>query len=50
MHHDQTDVRERVARLEQEAAEIRQFQAELSKRLEFIERMFAAQQDEGTKR
>lgn len=49
LHHDQADVKERVARLEQEAAEIRRFQTELAERLESIERMFAAQHDEDNK-
>ena len=49
LHHDQADVKERVARLENEAAEIRRFQAELAERLESIERMYAAQQDEDNK-
>ena len=49
LHHDQTDIKERVSRLEQEAADIRRFQSELSERLETIERIFAAQQDEDTR-
>ena len=49
LHHDQADVKERVVRLEHEAAEIRRFQAELAERLESIERMFAVQQDGGNK-
>ena len=50
LHHDQADVKERVARLEQEAAEIRRFQTELAERLANIERMYAAQQEEGDRR
>ncbi len=42
LHHDQADVKERVARLEQEAAEIRRFQAELADRLTAVEQMYAA--------
>ena len=49
LHHDQTDVRERIAWLELEAAEIRRFQAELAERLAFIERMYAFHQDKGNR-
>ena len=45
LHHDQADISERVARLEQEAADIRRFRGELAERLETIERILAAQQD-----
>ena len=46
LHHEQADIKERVARLEQEAVEIRQSQAELAERMAVIERMLASQQDE----
>ena len=44
LHHDQADIKERVARLEQESVEIRQSQAELAERMAVIERMLASQQ------
>ncbi len=37
LHHDQTDIGQRVSRLEQEASEIRQFQAQLIERLSHLE-------------
>ena len=37
LHHGQTEIGQRVSRLEQEASEIRQFQAQLAERLSQIE-------------